>query len=52
MTDPIRITVKAFLPDGTKLAKVIWVSKAKEPKKAIMNEFDSFVENLILRIPL
>ena len=47
-----RITVKAFLSDGTKLTKVMWLTKSKDPKSAIMKEFETYLDNVILRIPI
>ena len=49
--DRSRLTVKCFLIDGTKLSKVIWFNQKKVDQKAIMKEFENFIENLSLRIP-
>ena len=45
-----RITLKSILSDGTKLTKVIHFSTKKAKLKThLMNEFEKYLDNLLLR---
>ena len=44
-----RLSVKAFLEDGTKLSKVIYFDVKTVKQERILKEFDTFLQNLLLR---